>query len=145
TLPPDYIEAVGVLKKAAPYFTGLEAMIFPDFVETYGLDHWEASMDALELMTRYSSSEYAVRPFIAKDTERMMAQMLEWAHSDSEHVRRLASEGCRPRLPWAMGLTMLKKDPSPILPILETLKQDESLYVRRSVANNLNDISKDHP
>lgn len=144
-LPQDYIEALELLKRAAPSFTGLGAMIFPDFVEVYGLAHWEASVAALELMTQYSSSEFAVRPFIAADLERMMAQMLKWAQSDNEHVRRLASEGCRPRLPWAMALTMLKKDPAPILPILEVLKQDESLYVRRSVANNLNDISKDHP
>ncbi|WP_248928515.1 DNA alkylation repair protein [Paenibacillus hamazuiensis] len=144
-LPADYPEALGLLKQAAPHCSGLEAILFPDFVEVYGLDHWDASMEALELMTQYSTAEFAVRPFIAKDPERMMAQMLKWAGSGSEHVRRLASEGCRPRLPWAMALEPLKRDPSPILPILEALKRDESLYVRKSVANNLNDISKDHP
>jgi 3-methyladenine DNA glycosylase AlkC len=71
--------------------------------------------------------------------------MLAWAGDPSEHVRRLASEGCRPRLPWGMGLPQYKRDPTPILPILERLRADPSDYVRRSVANNLNDISKDHP
>jgi 3-methyladenine DNA glycosylase AlkC len=75
----------------------------------------------------------------------MMAQMLEWAGSDNEHQRRLASEGSRPRLPWGVALAPFKKDPSPILPILERLKNDPSEYVRRSVANNLNDIAKDNP
>ena len=75
----------------------------------------------------------------------MMTQMLTWSTHENEHVRRLSSEGCRPRLPWGMGLSILKKVPAPILPILENLKQDPALYVRRSVANNLNDIAKDHP
>ena len=75
----------------------------------------------------------------------MMAQMMKWANSKNEHLRRLASEGCRPRLPWAIGLPKYKNDPSSVLPILEKLKTDKSEYVRRSVANNLNDISKDNP
>ena len=75
----------------------------------------------------------------------MMQQMTRWADSENHHVRRLASEGCRPRLPWAMALPEFKKDPEPVLDILEKLKNDESEYVRRSVANNLNDISKDNP
>ena len=75
----------------------------------------------------------------------MMPQMLLWARSENHHVRRLASEGCRPRLPWAMALPEFKKDPSQVLAILELLKNDDSEYVRRSVANNLNDISKDNP
>jgi 3-methyladenine DNA glycosylase AlkC len=91
------------------------------------------------------SAEYAVRPFIIHDQDRMMAQMFQWAHHASVQVRRLSTEGCRPRLPWAMALPALKADPSPILPILELLKSDESEDVRRSVANNLNDISKDNP
>jgi 3-methyladenine DNA glycosylase AlkC len=71
--------------------------------------------------------------------------MIRWAHDSDEHVRRLASEGCRPRLPWGQRLPELIRDPSPIAPILETLREDPSLYVRKSVANNLNDIAKDHP
>ena len=74
-----------------------------------------------------------------------MAQMYAWAKHENEHVRRLASEGCRPALPWAQALPSFKKDPTPVLPILEELKNDPSEWVRRSVANNLNDISKTHP
>ena len=91
------------------------------------------------------SSEFAVRPFIINYEERMMAQMYEWSKDENEHVRRLSSEGCRPALPWGQALPKYKKDPTPILPILEQLKTDPSLYVRKSVANNLNDISKTHP
>ena len=120
-------------------------MIFPDFVEVYGLEDWQGSLPALEQFTQQMSAEYAVRPFIVKDRDRMMAQMLTWAHHANASVRRLASEGCRPRLPWAMALPALKADPSPILPILDALKTDPSEDVRRSVANNLNDISKDNP
>jgi len=95
-------------------------------------------------MTQYSSSEFAIRPFIIKYPEKTMSQMLKWSKHDNFHVRRLASEGCRPRLPWAMAISSFKNNPEPILPILNNLKNDESEYVRRSVANNLNDISKDH-
>ena len=141
----DYPASIDLLKKFAPEFSGFEAMFFPDFVETYGMDEWEISIPALEYFTRFSSSEFSVRPFIIHDSERMMAQMLEWSLHDNEHVRRLATEGCRPRLPWAMALPEFKRSPKAILPILENLKQDSSLYVRRSVANNLNDIAKDNP
>lgn len=146
-LPSEYREAIEVLKQAAPLLTqySFEVIFFPEFVEVYGLDDWDVSLAALEIFTQYSSAEFAVRPFIMKDTPRMMAQMQTWARHPNHHVRRLASEGCRPRLPWAMALPMFKKDPAPILPILDALKDDESEYVRRSVANNLNDIAKDHP
>ncbi|MCG8337929.1 MAG: DNA alkylation repair protein [Proteobacteria bacterium] len=125
--------------------TGFLGMVFPDFVEQFGLEEWNLSIPALEWFTRFASSEFAVRPFIIKDQPQMMKQMLEWSKNVNYHVRRLASEGCRPRLPWAMALPALKKDPTPILPILENLKDDSEEYVRRSVANNLNDISKDNP
>jgi len=124
---------------------GFENMLFPDFVEVYGLKEWEASIAALEEFTQLMSAEFAVRPFIKQDQTRMMAQMLAWTDHESDTVRRLASEGCRPRLPWGMALHELQDDPAPILPILEVLKDDESEAVQRSVANNLNDISKDNP
>jgi 3-methyladenine DNA glycosylase AlkC len=148
-LPADYRAALNILRQAAAHpllahYT-FQMMICPDFVEVYGLQDWDASLPALEQFTQQCSAEFAVRPFIVQDTERMMAQMLQWASHENHHLRRLASEGCRPRLPWAMALPAFKSDPSPILPILETLKQDESEYVRRSVANNLNDIAKDNP
>ncbi len=144
-LPAGFIEAVDILKKAAPGIKGFEAMSMPDYVELYGIDDWEASLPALKFFTRFASGEFAIRPFIKKDPKRTMETMLNWAEDESAHVRRLASEGCRPRLPWAMALPEFQKDPSLILPILEILKSDESESVRRSVANNLNDISKDHP
>ncbi|PGM57615.1 DNA alkylation repair protein [Bacillus sp. AFS053548] len=147
TLPNKYEKSIEILSSILENFPKgqLSSIFFPDFVEVYGLDHWEKSIESLELFTKHSTSEFAVRPFIVQDQERMMTQMLKWSTHPDEHVRRLASEGCRPKLPWGMVLKSLKKDPTPILPILENLKEDESLYVRKSVANNLNDISKDHP
>jgi 3-methyladenine DNA glycosylase AlkC len=146
-LPADYRTALNILRRALPRLTGygFVVAVFPDFVEVFGLDDWEASMAALEEFTQVMSAEYAIRPFIVRYPERTMAQMLAWAGHENAEVRRLATEGCRPRLPWGMALEALKADPSPILPILEALKRDESESVRRSVANNLNDISKDNP
>ncbi|WP_141431096.1 DNA alkylation repair protein [Bacillus sp. 03113] len=145
TLPPSYPDVIAILSKIAPTCKGFEYLFFPDFVEQYGLAHWDISISALKLFTVSSSSEFAVRSFIEKDPKKMMAIMEDWAKDDNHHVRRLASEGCRPRLPWSPPLNMFKVDPTPILPILSLLKADESEYVRKSVANNLNDISKDHP
>jgi len=143
---PEYEQAIPILKAAASHFQNtFEHMFFPDYVECYGLEDYEISVLALEHFTQYSSSEFAVRPFIIKYPEKMISQMKRWALHDSEHVRRLASEGCRPRLPWAMQLPAFIQDPKPVLEVLDTLKCDSSLYVRKSVANNLNDISKDHP
>jgi 3-methyladenine DNA glycosylase AlkC len=145
TLPEDYPQALAILVKVAPSFNGFDALVFPDYVECYGMDEWDLSMPALAVFTQQGSSEYAVRPFLLKDPQRALAYMYTWAEAENHHLRRLASEGCRPRLPWGMALPAFKKDPSLILPILEKLKADESDYVRKSVANNLNDISKDHP
>ena len=146
-LPADYSTAISIIDEVVAKCDGFFRMVFPDFVEVYGQDetHWEISIKALERYTQYSSSEWAVRPFIIKHEERMMAQMYAWSKHENEHVRRLASEGCRPQLPWAQALPNFKKDPAPILPILEQLKTDPSPYVRNSVANNINDISKTHP
>lgn len=144
-LPANYREALHILKRTAVDSRGLPYMLYPDFVERYGLEDPEASIEALALFTRYSSSEFAVRPFIVHYPSLMLEQLKVWAEDPDEHVRRLASEGSRPRLPWAMALGEFKRDPRPILELLELLKEDESEYVRRSVANNLNDIAKDHP
>ena len=146
-LPADYSTAISIIDKVIAKCDCFFCILFPDFVEVYGQDelNWDISVKALERYTQYSSSEWAVRPFIIKYEERMMAIMYAWSKHENEHVRRLSSEGCRPQLPWAMALTKFKKDPTPILPILEQLKTDPSPYVRNSVANNLNDISKTHP
>lgn len=150
-LPADYKQAIDIIDQVADGYPAgycdYALTYFPDFVEVYGQDecHWDLSIAALERYTPLSTSEFAVRPFIINHKVRMMQQMNVWATHDNEHVRRLASEGCRPALPWGQALSDLKKDPTPILPVLEKLKADPSLYVRKSVANNLNDISKTHP
>ena len=148
-LPSDYKEAIGIIDKVITNY-GAEEMFcwfFVEFVELYGQDeeNWDISIPAMERYTQYASAEFAVRPFIISHEKRMMAQMYAWAKHENEDVRRLAGEGCRPALPWAQSLPKYKKDPTPILPILEELKADPSEFVRRSVANNLNDISKTHP
>lgn len=150
--PAEFPESVALLPriiarlKANGFGEGrLEFMFLPDYIETYGLHDFEQAVHALEFTTQYISCEFAVRPFLLKFGDRMLQQMLQWSTHPSSSVRRLASEGSRPRLPWGLGVPGLKKDPFPILPILENLKNDPSESVRRSVANNLNDISKDHP
>jgi len=145
TLPKDYPRALDILKQVAPPFRGFDAMVFPDFVECYGLDFFDLSLSALKIFTLCCSSEFAVRPFLHQNPQKAMEYFFVWAEDKNEFIRRLASEGCRPRLPWAMVLPKFKKDPTPIIPILEKLKTDESEHVRCSVANNLNDISKDNP
>jgi 3-methyladenine DNA glycosylase AlkC len=141
----SYEKQIGVLKQVAPEYSGLAAMVFPEFVDQFGRGQWHISLPALEFLTQYSTGEFAVRWYILEDQARMLKQMQVWANHDNHHVRRLASEGCRPRLPWSFKLPALIENPKPILPILQSLKADDSLYVRKSVANNLNDISKDHP
>lgn len=149
-LKTDYKKTIKILKKVKKYFStetsmGLQSMILPDYVEVYGLDDFKTSLDALEYFTVQSSSEFAIRHFIIKYEKQTMKEFIKWTKSENEHIRRLSSEGCRPRLPWAIVLPSFKKDPSLVLEVLEELKHDESMYVRKSVANNLNDISKDNP
>lgn len=144
-LPLPYKEQLEVLKPASQHFVSFEAMFFQDFVELYGLDDFDNSIKALEVFTYESSSEFAIRQFILKYEEQTLEQMKQWTQSSCEHLRRLACEGCRPRLPWAIALPKFKKEPAKILEIIELLKNDESKYVQKSVANNLNDISKDNP
>ena len=119
-LPPAYEDALEVLFAIDGQCQGFPYLFFPDFVEVFGgaPEHWSTSMRALERFTSGSSAEFAIRPFLLRDPERGMAQMLAWTQHPNEHVRRLASEGCRPRLPWAQALPMLKADPSPIQPRL---------------------------
>lgn len=140
-----YCKQLEILKPVSKDFFSFEAMFFQDFVEVYGLDDFDNSIKALEVFTIDSSSEFAIRQFILKYEDKTMRQMHKWSQSSNEHLRRLASEGCRPRLPWAIALAKYKKDPTKVLEIIEILKNDTSLYVRKSVANNLNDISKDNP
>jgi 3-methyladenine DNA glycosylase AlkC len=143
-LPLEFEEQLRVMHRVAPKFSGLTATVFPNFVEKFGQQHYYLSLDALVYFTRFSTSEFAIRPFLKSNPETINV-MYDWARDKNHHVRRLASEGCRPLLPWAMKLEQFIKDPQPILPILERLKTDPEDYVYRSVANNLNDISKHHP
>ena len=147
-LPNDYATSISILKNTFSkinYDFNLQNMIFQDFVERYGLDYFEISMDALEHFTTNSSSEFAIRKFILKHPNQTMQVMQKWAHSNNFHVRRLASEGCRPRLPWAIALQEFKSNPTEVLKIIDILKDDVHPYVQKSVANNINDISKDNP
>lgn len=144
-LPADFKTAVDILVAIVSKVSGFEAIVLPDYIEVYGIEHWDIALPALREVTKCGSSEFGIRPFLRKDLEAAMRYMTLWADDHDFRVRRFASEGCRPRLPWASGIPALKKDPSLILPILEKLKNDPEEFVRKSVANNLNDISKDHP
>lgn len=150
-LPGHYNEQVGHILKITEALQhqgingGLEYIFFPDFIEQYGLQDLKCSLKAMETLTQFISCEFAIRPFLLKYPNEVMAQMLKWSKHPHHHVRRFSSEGCRPRLPWAMAIPGLKINPSPVIPILENLKNDSSVFVRKSVANNLNDIAKDNP
>lgn len=115
------------------------------YVEKYGLGNFDSSMRAICEITKRNTGEYTIRPYLKKYPEKTLAQMLQWSKDSNRHVRRLACEGARPRLPWASKLDQFITNPTPILPILENLKDDSSKYVQKSVANCINDILKDNP
>jgi 3-methyladenine DNA glycosylase AlkC len=130
-LPDDFPSALAILRELAPRIGhGFASITLPEFVALYGQKHFKQSLDALKFFTRFGSSEFAVRHFLVADFERTIAVMRRWADDDNEHVRRLASEGSRPRLPWSFQLKNLIADPSPTAPILDTLKADPSLASR---------------
>ncbi len=124
---------------------GWAVMPMADYVARRGQNYLAVSLAALKEMTMRFSSEFAIRPFLDNHQGEVLKELTDWARDKNHHVRRLVSEGSRPRLPWAMRLRRFIADPGPVLPLLEVLKDDEEDYVRRSVANNLNDIAKDHP
>ena len=153
-LPANYEAAVGVLLAsvdAAPAPVAPTAMApffyLPHtcFVAEFGLDHFEASMRAQHLLTQRFTAEFSIRPFLERHPQATLERLALWASDPNVHVRRLVSEGTRPRLPWGQRLKAFQRNPAPVLALLEHLKDDPELYVRRSVANNLNDIGKDHP
>lgn len=156
SLPPDYPQALSILLRSlgppherdelegagmAPFFYLPHTI----FVAERGLDHFDLSMQAQHTLTQRFTAEFSVRFFIAKDPERAIASLRKWAEDPSAHVRRLVSEGTRLRLPWAMRVRWLDENPEQILSLLELLKDDPTTLVRRSVANNLNDLGKVHP
>ncbi len=153
-LPAHYPEAVRILvqstqqpvqRQVAPSMASFLFMPHCFFVAQYGLEHFEESMEAQHTLTQRFTAEFSIRPFLVAHPKATLQRLHQWAQDPSEHVRRLVSEGTRPRLPWAMRLPAFQADPAPVLALLELLKDDPALYVRRSVANNLNDIGKDHP
>jgi 3-methyladenine DNA glycosylase AlkC len=146
SLPGTYLSQIEKLKALAPKLEhSFIAIFLSDFVASYGLQHFDASLQALRFFTRFGSAEFAIRHFLLADFEQTRDRMLTWTRDDDEHVRRLSSEGIRPRLPWGLRLQRLVQDPEPLADILDALRSDPALYVRKSVANNLNDIAKDHP
>ncbi|WP_159980455.1 MULTISPECIES: DNA alkylation repair protein [unclassified Novosphingobium] len=145
-LPDDYPAALDIILAMAPGLTqGFQAVAVTEFVARRGREHFDLSMAALAQLTRFGTAEFAIRPFLADDSARTLAVMREWTGSTDEHLRRLASEGSRPRLPWGARVPAIKADPTLAAHILEALRADGSVYVRKSVANHLNDIAKDRP
>jgi 3-methyladenine DNA glycosylase AlkC len=155
-LPPEYPEAIDVLLRSlgpehatdelvgvgmAPFFYLPHVL----FVAERGLDHFDVSMRAQYELTRRFSAESSIRPFIARHPERTFATLRGWASDPNAHVRRLVSEGTRLRLPWAMRVAWLDQNPVRVIQLIEPLKDDPTTLVRRSVANNLNDLGKVHP
>lgn len=114
-------------------------------VGQHGLEDFDASLNVLRDMTDRFTAEFDVRPFIVQDQQKALGIITSWARHSDPHVRRLVSEGTRPRLPWGIQLKALVADPRPMIATLKSLRDDPSEYVRRSVANHLNDIAKDHP
>lgn len=125
--------------------SGWGVMPITTLVGQYGLGGLSRELEALKAMTGHFTSEFAIRFLILKDPTQVLATIQRWVSDPDPHVRRLVSEGTRPRLPWAMQLPVFIESPDAVLPLLRALRDDESEYVRRSVANHLNDIAKDHP
>lgn len=144
-LPQDYKKAIGIMRKVIQNTPrGYTNLVFPDFVGQYGHDDIDTSLEALKHFTQFGSSEFAIREFLKRDFNKTIKVMNQWAKDKNHHVRRLASEGSRPRLPWSFKLDHVIQNPKSTQSILEALKSDEELYVRKSVANHLNDHSKDN-
>ena len=144
-MPDDYSATTEVFIEAAPRLKTFLNLCLMSYIEQFGLDDLKTSVKAMESMTQYSSAEFAIRPFMNRYTQQMIPVLHRWAASPNEHVRRLAAEGSRPRGVWTAHIDAFRKDPAPVIELLDKLRTDASLYVRKAVANNLNDISKDHP
>jgi len=153
-LPVDFEEAAFLLMSTKAVWNhgdkddplkGFAAWPLIDYIGVHGLAHPKLSLSALKHLTSLFSAEFAIRPFIIQHPKIAFHHLKQWCNDPDEHVRRLVSEGTRPRLPWGQQLPKFINDPTPLLPLLELLKDDDSEYVRRSVANSLNDISKNHP
>jgi 3-methyladenine DNA glycosylase AlkC len=153
-LPSHYPEAIAILLKILGPENEKETGMFTNFywlmpvgkfVEKYGLEHFPQSMPAIEEITKRNTGEYAIRPFIRKYPGKTLKQMKKWAGSKNFHLRRLASEGLRPKLPWASKLDLFIEKPQPVFEILEILKADPVKFVKKSVANHITDYIKVNP
>lgn len=160
-LPQDVPRALSVLVDSMDPSMGIDAAGEPDagdrpysaflylphsiYIGTHGLPHFEAAMAAQHALTQRFTAEFSIRPYLLHHQGATLARLRDWAQDDNAHVRRLVSEGTRPRLPWAPRLPAFQNNPQLALPLLDALKDDPSSYVRRSVANHLGDIAKDHP
>lgn len=152
-LPANYPQALQILTailgpeiegETGMFTQGYWLMPVAKYVEKYGLDHFPESIAAIEEITKRHTGEYCIRPFLEQYPEKTLKVMKKWSLDANVHVRRLACEGVRPRLPWAKKLDQYVANPTPILPILENLKDDPSRFVQKTVANNINDILKDN-
>lgn len=142
----DYKKTIEIMKDVVPQLRGgYTTLVFPDYVGLFGKEDMDTSLDALKYFTQFGSSEFAIREFLKMDFSGTIRVMEKWAEDNNVHVRRLASEGSRARLPWSFKLDKVIKDPRSTYRIIEALKTDTEPYVKKSVANHLNDISKDNP
>ncbi len=152
-LSKEYVDSIAALMQILGPENEKETGMFKEYywvmpiakyVEKYGLSDFDTSMEAIYEITKRNTGEYTIRPYLEAHPTKTLAIMLDWSADDNTHVRRLSSEGVRPRLPWASKLDAFINDPTPIFPILENLKDDSSKYVQKSVANCINDILKDN-
>lgn len=146
-LPADYLQALAIIEAILneQQLKGFAVWSFAEFIQTYGVNDLEHSLKALKIVTTHFTSEWAIRPFIKQYPQKTMRFLLECAKDENVDVRRWASEGTRPRIPWGEQLSEFIQNPGLTRDILETLKFNAELFMRKSVANHLNDITKDHP
>ena len=144
-LPKNYPQALKLLLAGVKQLEGFALWPAAEFIRRHGLEHFDLSLAAMQKITERFTAEFAVRPYLIQNPKRAIQALRKAARSKNVHHRRWASEGLRPRLPWGEKLEFLIHDPEPALEILELLKFDPELYVRKSVSNHLNDIAKDHP
>lgn len=154
SLPGNYKKAISILTKIMGPENANETGMFKEYywlmpvgkyIEKYGLEHFDTSMKAIEELTRRNTGEYAIRPYIRKFPRETLYQMKVWAKSDNFHLRRLSSEGLRPKLPWALKLDLFVENPKPVFRILDILKTEPVKFVKKSIANNLTDYIKVNP
>ena len=153
-LPKNFVKATGILHKILgpenPNETGMFTNYYwllpvAKYIEKYGLENYAESIASIGEITKRNTGEYAIRPFIRKYPKETMNQMKKWARSENFHLRRLASEGLRPKLPWASKLDLFIDNPKPVFDILTILKEDKVKFVKKSVANHLTDYIKVNP